>query len=305
MYLPWDEMESTFSSTAKHFTQIPFDQLSTQMKILQDWWAIARWHNHLRAFQPKVRLYIEKENYVIKTVESSWELAAALRLRHDVFYQELLGAPRSAGFDMDEFDLACDHLVIIDKKTRRTVGTYRLLSSTFTDTFYSAHEFDISGLLALPGQKLELGRACIHKDFRNGLVIALLWRGVTQYVQEVGAKYLFGCSSIHTTNLDMAAQVGAWLHLNHYSVTELDLFPQPAFHIPEFSTFSARYKTLHPMTQESVRKVIPPLLLSYLRSGARVGSEPALDKVFRCIDFMTILETEKITNAYAKKFMKC
>jgi len=305
MYIPWDELEMPFSSTARHFAQVPLEQLNQQLKILRDWWAIARWHNHLQDFQPKVRLFIEKENYIIKTVESSWELAAALRLRHEVFYQELLGMPMPVGFDMDEFDLACDHLVIIDKKSRRTVGTYRLLSSTFTHHFYSAHEFDISGILALPGRKLELGRACIHKDFRNGLVIALLWRGVTQYVQAIGAKYLFGCSSIQTTNPDLAAQVCAYLRLNHHTVAELDLFPQPAHQIPEFSTFGARCPSLRPAAQESVRRLIPPLLLSYLRSGARVGAEPALDKVFRCIDFITILDTEKLTNTYARKFMKC
>src|SRR5438309_5990687 len=290
MYLPWDELETSFSSV---------------VKVLWDRWAITRWQKHLRTFQPKVRLFIDKDQYIIKTVESSWELAAALRLRHEVFFQELLGAPAPAGIDMDEFDLACDHLVILDKKRPRIVGTYRLMSATFSSRFYSAHEFDISGLLALQGNKLELGRACIHKDYRNGLVIALLWRGIHQYAQAVRAQYLFGCSSIQTMDPYATAQICAYLRVNKYTVQELDLYPLPAYQIADFPTFAARYENLDPVALESARKTIPPLLLSYLKSGARVGAEPALDKAFRCVDFMTILATDKLTATYGKKFVKC
>jgi putative hemolysin len=305
MYIPWEELEKSFFSAAKTLTKTPLSELSHQMKVLWDRWAITRWQKNLRAFQPKVRLFIEKDSYIIKTVESSWELAAVLRLRHEVFFQELLGNPAPGGLDMDEFDLACDHLIIIDKKTKRTVGTYRVMSSTFSKSFYSAHEFDIAGLLALPGNKLELGRACIHKDYRNGLVIALLWRGIHRYAQAVEAHTLFGCSSVQTTDLYTTAQVCAYLRVNEYTMKELDLYPQPSYQIPEFPTFAARYENLDPATLESARKIIPPLLLSYIKSGARVGAEPALDKAFRCVDFMTILETEKLTNTYGKKFVKC
>jgi putative hemolysin len=258
----------------------------------------------LRAFQPKIRLYIEKEAYVIKTVESSWELKAALRLRHDVFYQELLNVPSPGGFDTDAYDLLCDHLVILDKKTGGLVGTYRLISSTYSNHFYSGSEFDIAGLLALPGNKLELGRACIQKEYRNGFIIALLWRGVFQYAQAVQAQYLFGCSSIQTTDLDAVAQICGWLRSNGLMM-DIGIPPQPTHRLPQPAVFAARDGHGDSAALERARKNIPPLLLSYLKAGARVGSEPALDKTFRCIDFMTILETEKLAAAYDRKFTKC
>jgi putative hemolysin len=305
MYIPWDDLDDSFFSALKNFTLAPLAQLGRQAQAIWDDCAIALWQNNLRSFRPKIRLYLEKDPYIIKTVESSWELAAALRLRHKVFYEELLGHPMPQGFDMDEFDLACDHLVIIDKKTKKIVGTYRLMASSYSQQFYSSKEFDISGLLALPGHKLELGRACIHKDYRNGLVISLLWRGIHQYAQAVGAQRLFGCSSIHTTDLYATAQVCAYFRVHGYAIQELDLQPQPGYQIPEFASFVTRYENLDRVALELARRTIPPLLLSYIKSGARVGPEPALDKAFRCVDFMTILETDRLTNTYGKKFLKC
>ena len=206
---------------------------------------------------------------------------------------------------MDRFDLLCDHLAIVDKKTGRIVGTYRLISSTFSNRFYSAGEFDISGLLALPGRKLELGRACIQKEYRNGLTIALLWRGIVQYAQFVQAKILFGCSSIPTTDPYTVTQICAYLRANHYQLGGVPMPARAAYRIPQLSLFAARYENLDPAALESARKSIPPLLLSYLKSGARVGIEPALDKAFRCVDFMTILEMDGISSAHGKKFAKC
>jgi putative hemolysin len=295
MYIPWDELEKTFSSTTKKLS----------LKFIWDQWTLLRAQKTLQTFRPKIRPFIERDAYIIKTVESSWELAAALQLRHEVFYDELLNNPLPDRVDIDRFDLSCDHLIIVNKKSNLIVGTYRLNSTAYSHDFYSASEFDISGLLAFPGQKVELGRACIHKDYRNGLIITLLWRGIQQYSQLAEARYLFGCSSIQTTDLYAVTQISAYLRKNQHIVDELDLFPQRAYQIPDFSTFSARYENQDPLAMEKARKAIPPLLLSYLKAGARVGHEPAIDQHFRCVDFMTILETGKLADTYSKKFAKC
>ena len=305
MYLPWDELEAVLYPKNRQFPTHSLLQIAGQVKNLWNQWTTTRSQKSLRAFRPKVRLFIEKDQYVIKTVESSWELEECLRLRHAVFYQELLKSPVTVGLDIDQFDLLCDHLAIVDRKSGRIVGTYRLISSTFSDRFYSAGEFDISGLLALPGHKLELGRACIRKEYRQGLIIALLWRGILQYAQSVQAKILFGCSSIPTTDPYTVTQICAWIRANDHQRGDVSVPVRPAFRMPQLSLFAARYENLDSVALESARKNIPPLLLSYLKSGARVGMEPALDKAFRCVDFMTILEMDGISSARGKKFAKC
>jgi Putative hemolysin len=55
---------------------------------------------------------------------------------------------------------------------------------------------------------------------------------------------------------------------------------------------------------EKASNYIPPLLEGYLKAGAKVCSEPALDKKFRCVDFVTILITENLTKTFEKKYKK-
>ena len=43
-----------------------------------------------RYFRAKVSLFIDAQRFLIKTVESGYELEKALRLRHEVFYREIL-----------------------------------------------------------------------------------------------------------------------------------------------------------------------------------------------------------------------
>eukprot|EP00831_Metopus_contortus_P025310 TRINITY_DN21848_c0_g1_i1.p2 TRINITY_DN21848_c0_g1~~TRINITY_DN21848_c0_g1_i1.p2 ORF type:complete len:106 (-),score=23.41 TRINITY_DN21848_c0_g1_i1:22-339(-) len=72
-------------------------------------------------------------------------------------------------------------LMIINKSDDALIGTYRLNCTKFSNNFYSATEFNIDAILELPGDKVELGRACVHPDFRNGMTIALLWKGPVSY----------------------------------------------------------------------------------------------------------------------------
>jgi len=255
----------------------------------------------LRTFQPKIRFSIERHPYVVKTVESSWELESALRLRSRVFYEEMLGRRSASGLDMDTFDLRCDHLVIMDVRSSRCVGTYRLMASAYSDIFYSATEFDIRRLLSLPGVKLEVGRACIDKDYRTGAVIALLWAGIAQYLQKVGARYLFGCASVHTMDPVEIASISAYMKERGSVADELNLTPLSG-HRPQDHGLLAASTAL--LSSSETRKKIPPLLTSYLRMGAKVSAEPAVDRDFHCVDYLTVLETSKLSASYERKFIR-
>ncbi len=46
--------------------------------------------------------------------------------------------------------------------------------------FYSENEFDLSAIKKLPGGKLELGRSCVHKEYRQGNMVSLLWAGIAK-----------------------------------------------------------------------------------------------------------------------------
>ena len=117
------------------------------------------------------------------------QVQAAQRLRWRIFGLEM-GAEldvNSEGLDTDRFDAFCDHLVVHDRETGELVGTTRLLSqenATRAGRFYSATEFDLEPLLRYRSGVLEIGRTCIHPDYRSGAAIATLWTGLAPILVE-------------------------------------------------------------------------------------------------------------------------
>ncbi len=258
----------------------------------------------LKNFKPKVNIFIEKERFIIKTAQNHEDLAAILRLRYDIFYRELLEKKCIlTGIDIDKFDFICDHLIIIDKKTSRYIGTYRLLCSLFSKRFYSATEFDLNSILALPGVKLELGRACVHKDYRTGSTITHLWRGISSYMNETGTKYLFGCSSVKNQDKSEIARIYRHLSDNHLTPVHYRAYPKRKFKIKKLPQILQTLEQTRPADQdESVVELIPALLKSYINMGALVCGEPAYDRKFKCADFLTLFDIENSSLQAKRKY---
>ncbi len=254
----------------------------------------------LRQFKPKVPILIESSRFVIKTVENVFELEKALNLRYEVFYKETLNKDNFSRTDMDKFDTICDHLIILDKKYNNIVGTYRFISSTFSDEFYSESEFSIDQIKQAPGVKLELGRACVHKDYRNGTGIALLWKGLTEYFRTIKAKYLFGCSSIGTTNVVEISLIYKYIKELYLSPEDFRVYPNEKHRIKELDHHLDAFEKFGIKT-ESIEDFIPPLLKSYLKAGSVICGEPALDMKFKCADFFTVLDLELLSKSFEKR----
>ncbi len=245
-------------------------------------------------FVPKVRLSFEKGRYLVRTIENASELKRVRQLRYEVFFREGLKRKNPFGQDIDPFDLKADHLVVIEKKSHRFVGCYRFISSRFSNQFYSQTEFDISSFLKIEGNKLEMSRACIHKDFRNGQVMHLLWRGLMEYVRNVDARYLFGCSSVKTVAPEKIQQISQFLTEKGHSDPEMGV--QPLIPPSALSGIEAR------AVSSEEDSALPPLFQSYLKAGARVAPKPYLDKEFQCVDFFTVLDLKKVTPNYERRY---
>jgi len=257
----------------------------------------------MKDFKANIAIYIEKKNFIVKTANSTEELREALKLRHDIFLLELLKRKKRSGLDKDKFDKHCDHLIIIDKRINKIIGTYRLQSSEHTTKWYTATEFHMKHIKKLPGTKLELGRACVHPEHRNGVTITLLWEGISEYIAASGSSYLFGCSSIKTMDKDEIRQIYAYLKQNGHISEYHRVRPKNKFKVPGFKRFSR----LHPLHSQiyiepgEMKDKIPSLLASYLRVGAKVCGVPAMDKSFKCIDFLTLMKVEDMNRAYIRK----
>ena len=249
-----------------------------------------------RGYAPHVPLRIERENYIIRTVDRAADLERVFKLRYRIFHGEYQSPPSIFQMDLDAFDFICDHLVIEDRHSGAIVATYRLICSRFSDKFYSQNEFELADLLALPGTKLELGRACIEAKYRTGAVMSMLWRGISQYVRAVDAKFLFGCSSVKTTDLAQIARLNQSLLTRGRQCQDVAIFPRGKYRIPSLGMI-----TRFPLPEPSGLS-LPPLLESYLRAGAEVGREPALDLDFNCVDFFTLLRTDRMNPSHERKY---
>lgn len=248
-------------------------------------------------FSLRVPVNFTRGHFTVKTIESKRELWQVMTLRYEVFHREYMHKKLPYGIDRDRYDAYADHLAIVDNRINKIVGTYRLISDARSADFYSKTEFNIDDLLARDSGKVELSRACIHRDYRNGAVITLLWRGIMEYLTASGSRWLFGMGSVKTVNPDELASVYKCL-LNDgsvdysYSIKALD-----GFAIPDFADRLKRAEIT-----ESAREQIPTLLKSYIRAGAVISGDPAIDLDFNCGDLFVVMDISKLSSTYNRKY---
>ncbi len=254
--------------------------------------------------QPNPKIYIEQTigSYSYKTVTTIDELIEAFKLRYQVFHREIIGKTEPVGIDTDEYDDICDHLIITENKTKKIVGTYRLNCSTHSNTFFSSTEFQIQNILKQDKIKLELGRACIYEEYRKGAVILMLWRGIAEYMRKTEAKILFGCATVVTNSPDESALLYHYLKQKNQIDTKFDVVPTKNYEMKNIGQFIERYnRSLTDDEMAKAKKILPPLCEAYLNIGCLMSGIPAYDAAFDCIDFLTILETEKLDQVFWKK----
>jgi len=251
-------------------------------------------HRNPPVFSKKISVLLERGRYTVKTADSFYEVSQALNLRYQVFHREFQNKVIPFGSDWDELDLISDHLIIKDRNTDEVVGTYRLICNLFSNSFYSVNEFQCEAFALNPAVKVELSRAAIDSRYRNGITLSLLWKGITQYIQETSADYLFGCSSINTMEINSIFHLLGLLSEMNVALSQFSILPKEEY---------CRKNRIHFINQKKVTE-IPPLLLSYLRAGAKVSLTPAWDYDFHCVDLFTLLNTHELKKNIKKRMSK-
>jgi len=245
--------------------------------------------------------------YEIKIANEHWEIEAAQKLRFNVFIESTTARANwhaeTSGLDRDKFDLDCDHLIVIDRNHQsepKVAGTYRLLRETIARRrrgFYSETEYDLTALKMFPGNILELGRSCVHPDYRGRAVMSLLWRGITDYVQRHGIDLMFGCASFSGNDISAFSSALSLLHYQHRA---------PALWRPIAS--QGRYISMDIIPEDEIdtqqaRQEMPPLIKGYLRAGGMVGDGAVIDTDFNTIDICLLLPTQSITEKYRRHYL--
>lgn len=232
----------------------------------------------------------EAKRLSVALASNAAERRAAQRLRWQVFAEELGAKLQSSepGIDQDIFDPYCEHLIVRDGA--EVVGTYRLLppeGAKRIGLYYSETEFDLIRLRGIRSRIVEVGRSCIAPGYRSGSVIALLWSGLARYVLASGHGYLAGCASI---SLADGGRTAAALRSREEHLAPVEYRVSPRRKVPRLESGSTEKHSL------------PPLVKGYLRAGAWICGEPALDTEFNCADFFMLLPLERIEARYARHF---
>ena len=240
---------------------------------------------------------LEGGRYFLRFAASNDDLRAIQRLRFEVFNLELdegLDSAYVLGRDEDEFDQTCHHLMVLARESNQVVGTYRIMTHGMARDrggFYSETEFDFSTLPAVVREGgIEVGRACVAAEHRNGRVLHLLWRGLARYLTWNNKSFLFGCCSVPTLDETVGQRLYARLKADGHVHRDISLPPLPAL-------------ASHASPCEADEtEPLPPLFQSYLRIGAKVCSPPAIDREFKVIDFFVLLDLNQLDEAMQRSF---
>ncbi len=231
---------------------------------------------------------IEDGAYRLRFAATKADLSEVLRLRFRVFNLELgegFTESFSTGEDRDEFDDFFHHILVEERSSGTLIGTYRIQTVEMARAnrgFYSSSEYETDRLPeGVLQHSVEVGRACIAKEHRNRQVLFLLWQGLADYLLQNRKRYLFGCCSL--TSQDERLAHAATGHLAKLGVMH------PSIVLPAREGFACA-PLPGDVDIDDIRVEIPVLFKTYLRHGARVLSAPAIDRRFKTIDFLVMLD---------------
>jgi putative hemolysin len=223
------------------------------------------------------------------------EVIECQRLRYLVFNCELgegLDSSARSGLDRDRFDFICDHLMVRDAATGKLAGTYRMQSGYRAKGnlgYYSEEFFDLRPFESTRGEVLELGRACVHEDYRNSNALHMLWKGIARYAKSCGARYLIGCSSLSSQDENEGMALYEALREKHLVEPSLRTDPVEGRRCKSDGTHTAPPQT-------------PRLFRAYLDVSARVCGPPAIDREFKTIDFLTLVDLQNLPYRVRMRF---
>lgn len=237
---------------------------------------------------PLLRQKPSTTQYKFEWVETLKELEEVQRFRAEQFGPQF-GIHFDSGLDQDVYDFGCEHAVLREKWSGEIVAYTRLkhfLGHELAQS-YSAQEFDVVGHLSHVPSVVEIGRTCVHPQFRSGKALSILWLNlVPKILWSMKAKYLMGCVSIHLDN--NAARV-YHTHRKIQQLTSAQSLDIASKH---------PYEPQHPAYSFTQDERIPKLFQMYLSMRARLSKQAFYDEAFQCLDYFVLLEVNQIAKSF-------
>jgi putative hemolysin len=83
-----------------------------------------------------------------------------------------------------------------------------------------------------------------------------------------------------------------------------DLWSLSASVVPTEKYFDRSLFTSPPadLPEVQLRRMLPPLIRSYIQAGAKFYGAPAWDEEFQCFDLFTVLDVEQLDDRFRSRF---
>lgn len=223
------------------------------------------------------------------------DVRAAQRLRHQVFLGDTgarLPTPVE-GHDIDLFDDFCEHLLVRRVPGGDVVGTCRVLTpaqarrvgSTCTDT-----AFDLTRLRGVRERLVEVGRACVHPDHRQGSVVLALWGALGHFMLRNKLDTLIGCAGV-PLHQDGRVAASIWRQVKQRHLAPVDWHVRPRLPLPV------------DRLDDSLEVRPTALIKGCLRLGARVMGPPAWNPDFNTADLPLLLRLADMPVPYRRHLL--
>jgi putative hemolysin len=245
-------------------------------------------------------MIVDDPHLHLRLAATEADVRSAQRLRYRVFVEELGGdgplVDHHRRLERDRYDPFFDHLVLVDDRRDaealdHVVGVYRVMrddQARAGEGFYSGAEYDLAPLETSGRRLLELGRSCVHPDYRGGSAMLHLWTGLARYVHDHRIEILFGVASFPGTDTAALAHPLSFLHHHHLA--------PPALSVRAKGANRARMDLLPPgaIDRPAAMKLTPALIKAYLRLGGFVGEGAWIDHAFRTTDVCLVMDTARM-----------
>ena len=247
-------------------------------------------------------------NFTTRLAETERDLRAAERLRYSVFVEELGGdgplVDHEGRFERDRFDPYYQHLILVDDRRDvdaldHVVGVYRLLDGAGAEAigqYYSEDEYDLTKLRQSGRRLLELGRSCLHPEYRGGMAMYHIWNALAGIVEKEAIDILFGVASFHGTDVSAHSAALSLLYHQHLAPEDVRVRAREA----EYQSMDL--VSVDEIDRNQAMKDIPALIKAYLRLGGVIGDGAFVDRPFNTIDVCLLLDTARMNAKAAARY---
>ena len=193
-------------------------------------------------------------------------------------------------------DRYCDNLIVVDMDNGAVVGSYRFITKDtlkHIDGFYSEWGFNVEDIKNQPFNVMELGKAAVHKDYRNSIVVRLMFQGALRFALEHNIRMMFGIITLPEMEEDDMLNLMSYLIHNYPSK---DPTLQPHALEPSIAMDTLAYEQVDVL---KAKRQVPPILKAYLSMGCMFAKSACpRNKLLHHADMLIMLDLENVNRHY-------